>query len=159
LKRIHPLVWLIAAGVLANAYSLTVDHNEFFNDRASTNDRVQINRLPQIDGSSGQKGRRTAQPSTTARQIEGRVTHVRDGDTIEVMGTPIRFAKLDCAELGTPAGERAKRRMAQLVAGEKVQCQLSKRRSYDRVIGECDLQNGQSLSGIMIREGICRRWR
>ena len=37
--------------------------------------------------------------------LTGRVTHVRDGDTIVVGVTPIRFANLDCAELGTAAGE------------------------------------------------------
>jgi endonuclease YncB( thermonuclease family) len=43
------------------------------------------------------------------RTLEGQVTRVRDGDTIAVGGTPVRFANLDCAELGTlqvigPAG-------------------------------------------------------
>jgi endonuclease YncB( thermonuclease family) len=36
--------------------------------------------------------------------LVGPVTHVRDGDTIEVSGVPVRVANLDCAELGTTAG-------------------------------------------------------
>ena len=44
--------------------------------------------------------------------LEGRVAHVRDGDTIVVDRTPIRFAKRDCAELGTVQGAIAKRRMS-----------------------------------------------
>ena len=34
------------------------------------------------------------------RQV-GMVTHVRDGDTIEVRGVPVQIANLDCAERGT----------------------------------------------------------
>ena len=93
------------------------------------------------------------------RELEGRVTHVRDGDTIEVDGVAVRFAELDCAELGTAAGERAKRQMANLVAGQRLQCVLTGRRSYDRMIGECDLMDGRSLSTFMIQDGYCSRWR
>ena len=93
-----------------------------------------------------------------AQTLNGRVSHVRDGDTIEVSGTPIRFKDLDCAELGTAAGERAKQRMITLAAGQRLECRLNGRRSYDRLIGECDLENGRNLSETMIREGYCRRW-
>ena len=40
-------------------------------------------------------------PAPLADVITGIVTHVRDGDTIVVAGTPIRLANLDCAERGT----------------------------------------------------------
>ena len=33
--------------------------------------------------------------------LEGRVTRVRDGDTIEVNGVAIRLSALDCPERGT----------------------------------------------------------
>jgi endonuclease YncB( thermonuclease family) len=39
--------------------------------------------------------------------VVGMVTHVRDGDTIDVRGVPVRIANLDCAERGTSAGDRA----------------------------------------------------
>jgi endonuclease YncB( thermonuclease family) len=83
-----------------------------------------------------------------ARTLTGSVTHVRDGDTIEVSGVPIRFAGLDCAELGTAAGERAKQKMVRLVAGRQLQCELTGRRSYDRMIGECDLRDDCATSGL-----------
>lgn len=89
----------------------------------------------------------------------GRVTHVRDGDTIVVGVTPIRFTDLDCAELGTAAGERAKVRMQEFVGGKTVTCELTGRKSYDRMIGECELGDGRNLSAIMIQEGYCTRWR
>jgi hypothetical protein len=96
--------------------------------------------------------------SSTSSTLNGRVSHVRDGDTIVVSGIPIRFAKLDCAELGTVAGERAKRRMIELASSENVQCYLTGRRSYDRMIGECSLEDGRDLSRTMISEGYCSRW-
>ncbi|MBJ6372741.1 thermonuclease family protein [Sedimentitalea arenosa] len=71
-------------------------------------------------------------PSAPGRSLSGRVSHVRDGDTIEVAGTPIRIAALDCAEKGTAQGNAATRRMRQLVSGERLDCSLTGRRSYDR---------------------------
>jgi endonuclease YncB( thermonuclease family) len=56
--------------------------------------------------------------------IAGPVTHVRDGDTVEVLGTPIRLAKLDCAERGTAAGERATARMRELARAGAFSCSL-----------------------------------
>jgi endonuclease YncB( thermonuclease family) len=93
-----------------------------------------------------------------SREISGVVRHVRDGDTIEVNGTPVRFAKLDCAELGTPEGNRAKQALLELASGERVSCSLSGRKSYDRWVGTCQLESGEAISRYMIREGYCRRW-
>ena len=85
------------------------------------------------------------------------MTHVQDGDTIKVTGVPIRFAGLDCAELGSLKGDRAKRRMMTLAAGRRVECRLTGERSHDRHVGSCTLK-GKNLSRTMIREGYCRRW-
>ena len=101
------------------------------------------------------EGSRTGSSSV----LTGRVSHVRDGDTILVGVTPIRFRDLDCAELGTADGERAKVRMKALVGGNTVTCELTGRKSYDRMIGECDLSDGRNLSEVMIQEGYCTRWR
>lgn len=92
------------------------------------------------------------------REVVGTVTHVRDGDTIEVAGVPIRFGSLDCAESGTSAGDRATRRMRTLVAGQRLTCYLNGRTSYDRKIGSCRLSDGRDLASILIREDYCRRY-
>jgi len=89
----------------------------------------------------------------------GRATHVRDGDTIEVDGRPIRIAALDCAESGTMAGEAATRRMKALVSGGRLKCSLTGERSYDRWIGTCRLASGRDIVSVMIAEGLCRRRR
>ncbi|TRD14540.1 thermonuclease family protein [Palleronia caenipelagi] len=90
--------------------------------------------------------------------LEGRVTHVRDGDTIEIGATPIRLASLDCAELDTAKGQRAKQRMQKLVAGNHLHCRLQGRQSYDREVGNCQLPDGRDIGAIMIRENYCDRF-
>ena len=89
----------------------------------------------------------------------GRVTDIRDGDTIEVAGRPIRIATLDCAETGSAAGDAATRRMRVLVAGQRLTCSLTGEQSYDRWIGSCQLLDGRDIAGVLIREGLCHRWR
>ena len=41
--------------------------------------------------------------------LRGNVTHVRDGDTFEVKGIPVRIAALDCPENSTSSGQKATR--------------------------------------------------
>lgn len=95
---------------------------------------------------------------TALHVIEGPVSHIRDGDTIEVAGTPIRFGSLDCAERGTPAGQMATERLRELIAGQSLTCALNGRTSYDRSIGRCTLPDGRDLAAQMIREGVCGRY-
>nr|WP_235674153.1 thermonuclease family protein [Paracoccus sp. (in: a-proteobacteria)]QXO85662.1 hypothetical protein [Paracoccus sp. (in: a-proteobacteria)] len=97
-------------------------------------------------------------PILAPEKIAGPVTHVRDGDTIEVGGHAIRFGSLDCAELGTPAGQRAKIEMQRLVEGAHLVCRTDGRRSHDRWIGSCNLPDGRDLADIMITRNICRRY-
>lgn len=95
---------------------------------------------------------------TSAETIQGRVTHIRDGDTIEVDGVPIRFGSLDCAERGTRAGEAATVAITQIVEGSTLTCHLNGRSSYDRRIGSCQLTDGTDLGGLMITGGHCSRY-
>jgi endonuclease YncB( thermonuclease family) len=101
------------------------------------------------------------QPEAVSRggpSLTGRVTHVRDADTIEVSGVPVRIANLDCAERGTAAGERAAGRMRQLVTLGPFSCQLAGRKSYDREVGLCALADGRDIGEILIQERQCGRW-
>lgn len=90
--------------------------------------------------------------------LAGQVSHVRGGDTIVVAGTPVRLANLDCAERGTPQGERATERMQQLTLDVDLTCRLTGRQSYDREIGHCAIARGEDIGRILIREGMCGRW-
>lgn len=103
-------------------------------------------------------GRQPEGASRSGLSLSGRVTHVRDADTIEVSGVPVRIANLDCAERGTAAGERATERMRQLVVLGPFSCQLEGRKSYDREVGVCALADGRDVGEILIQERQCGRW-
>ena len=72
--------------------------------------------------------------------LEGRVTHVRDGDTIEVNGAAIRLSALDCPERGTRDGEHANRLAQQFLNTEAV-CELTGAKPCDWLVGYCSIEN------------------
>ena len=71
-------------------------------------------------------------------EFSGTATKVRDGDTIEV-SVPIRIKGLHCPERGEAGGPEAAAAMSALVEGAKLDCTLMRRKSYDRVLGWCDV--------------------
>ena len=72
-------------------------------------------------------------PALADRAIEGRVTVVRDVDTIVVAGTPVRLNGVDGAETSTRIGREARMFMTRLVRGKTVTCQLNGERTGDQV--------------------------
>jgi micrococcal nuclease len=87
-----------------------------------------------------------AEPSTLA----GTVTHVRDGDTIEVSEVPIRLSGVSAPELDEPLGAQSKVFMRDLVLGQPVSCELNGKKTYDRFVGTCYL--GDNDIGILVIE-------
>ena len=101
-----------------------------------------------------------ADPAFADRIIEGRVTVVRDVDTIVVAGTPVRLNGLDGPETSTRVGREARSFMDRLVRGETVTCRLNGDRTYDRWVGICFL-DGQDIAAIAVANGFaldCRRY-
>ncbi len=101
-----------------------------------------------------------AAPALADRTIEGRVTVVRDVDTIVVAGTPVRLNGLDGPETSTRIGRDARAFMVRLVRGETVVCQLNGERTYDRWVGTCFL-DGQDIAAIAVTNGHaldCQRY-
>lgn len=99
--------------------------------------------------------------SAAAGQVlEGRVTKVRDADTIVVAGTPIRINGLDSVESGTAGFREAKLFAQRLVAGKIITCNLTGERTYDRMVGSCYV-DGQDYAAIIIANGHgldCKRY-
>jgi endonuclease YncB( thermonuclease family) len=93
-----------------------------------------------------------AGPAFADRIIEGRVTVVRDVDTIVVGGTPVRLNGVDGPETSTRAGRNARSFMTRLVRGEIVTCDLNVERTYDRWVGVCYLGE-QDIGAIAIANG------
>jgi endonuclease YncB( thermonuclease family) len=99
-------------------------------------------------------------PAFADRLLEGRVTVVRDVDTIVVAGTPVRLNGLVGPETSTRVGREARAFMIHLVRGETVTCQLNGERTYDRWVGNCFL-DGQDIAAIAVTNGHaldCQRY-
>ena len=88
--------------------------------------------------------------------LSGKVTHVRDGDTIEVTGIPIRLSALDCPERGTQKGDTAAR-IAQQFLGSQATCELTGAKTYDRLVGYCEV-DGADFGAYMMNNSSCKVW-
>ena len=89
--------------------------------------------------------------------IEGKITHVRDGDTLEIENIPIRLAALDCPENNTPEGRYATK-IAKQFKDSQASCELTGAKSYDRFVGYCSI-NGEDYGEILISQSTCRVWK
>ena len=99
-------------------------------------------------------------PSEQEREhniLTGVITHVRDGDTIEVAQIPIRLAALDCPEVGSIAGDLAKS-VAQKFLGSQAICFLTGAKSYDRFVAYCEIK-GSDFGESLMQETSCRAWK
>lgn len=85
--------------------------------------------------------------------LSGRISKVRDGDTIEVNRIPIRLKGVSAPELKEPLGPRSKAFMVNLVMGKVVRCELNGERTHDRFVGICYL-DGQDIGEAVIKAGL-----
>ena len=88
--------------------------------------------------------------------LQGTITHVRDGDTFEVQGTPVRISALDCPENSTSSGQKATRFTKQF-KGKQAVCELTGAKTYDRVVGYCSIE-GKDFAQIMVENKFCKFW-
>ena len=88
--------------------------------------------------------------------LEGRITHVRDGDTFEVNGIPVRISALDCPENSTSAGQKVTR-FAKQFKGQTAVCELTGAKTYDRVVGYCSI-GGSDFGKTMMDQTSCKLW-
>ena len=88
--------------------------------------------------------------------LNGTVTHVRDGDTIEVNGVAVRLSALDCPENGTREGDKATR-IAKQFEGSLARCELTGAKTYDRLVGYCSV-GGSDFGLFMMQNSSCKVW-
>lgn len=88
-------------------------------------------------------------------ELSGRVTHVRDGDTIEVDNQAIRIEGLHAPELGTDIGQRAKLYVMELVASKFIICWLNGEETGDRKVGVCFVAR-QDIAANVVADGLGR---
>ena len=92
----------------------------------------------------------------TVSVLRGTITHVRDGDTFEVEGTPVRISALDCPENSTNSGQKATQFTKQF-KGKQAVCELTGAKTYDRVVGYCSIE-GKDFAQIMVDKKFCKFW-
>ena len=98
----------------------------------------------------------SSQPPNSGSVLSGTVTHVRDGDTVEVDGIAIRLAALNCPENKTQKGQFATR-VAKQFEGSKMTCELTGAKTYDRLVGYCSV-NGLDFGRFMMQNSSCKVW-
>ncbi|MDG2299813.1 MAG: thermonuclease family protein [Planktomarina sp.] len=94
--------------------------------------------------------------SRAASILSGRITHVRDGDTFEVNGVPVRISALNCAEDSTNEGQKITR-YAKRFKGKQAICELTGAKTYDRVVGYCFI-DGKDFAQTMMDNTSCKLW-
>ena len=89
--------------------------------------------------------------------LEGNVTKIRDGDTIEVGQIAIRFQGVTCDELNTKKGREARDLLKKLLIGKDVICELNGEMSYERLVGKCNVFDKGDIGRYLIENGYCGR--
>ena len=102
------------------------------------------------------KASETMNDSRAVSILRGTITHVRDGDTFEVKGTPVRISALDCPENNTSSGQKATQFTRQF-KGEQAVCELTGAKTYDRVVGYCSIE-GKDFAQLMVDNKFCKFW-
>jgi len=90
-------------------------------------------------------------------ELTGPVTHVRDGDTIEVGKIPIRLNGLTCDERGTALGDRATAYLRLQIIDKVATCFLNGERTYDRLVGRCATEELGDIGAHLIAQQLCGR--
>lgn len=104
----------------------------------------------------GKQNSATSNVPKAGTKLTGIVTHVRDGDTVEVDGIPIRLAALDCPEKGTQKGDFATK-IAKQFKGLKMTCELTGAKTYDRLVAYCSV-SGIDYGRYMMQNSSCKVW-
>jgi endonuclease YncB( thermonuclease family) len=68
----------------------------------------------------------------------------------------VRLSALDCPENGTQEGDRATE-LAQKFRGTEARCELTGAKSYDRLVGYCDVE-GADFGLYMMQNSSCKVW-
>lgn len=102
--------------------------------------------------------------SATADEIKGKVTRVRDGDTIEIETIPpqllvydpglvVRLKNIDAPEYKQPFGRWSKDVLSSMVAGEFVTVTYSESDKYGRILGVVSTSKSHDVSRDMVAKG------
>lgn len=90
--------------------------------------------------------------------VIGKVTAVKDGDTIEVLSNrtlyKVRLDGIDCPEKKQPWGTQAKSFVSNAAFGKKVRLVISSKDRYGRYLAFVYLPNGKNLNHELLKHGL-----
>lgn len=103
-----------------------------------------------------------AAPAPLAAQSFAGPAQVLDGDTLVMSGERVRLHGIDAPEgsqtcqrggQSWQCGRDAKAMLAEIVAGQTVECLARDRDAYERIVATCRIA-ARDLAGVMVREGM-----
>ena len=99
----------------------------------------------------------TSPVSVIAAALNGKVTRVLDGDTIDVLQDKkpvrVRLANIDAPEKKQAFGSWSSNQLKNLVAGQIVKVTYTQKDRYGRVIGRVYTANGTESNRLMVQSG------
>ncbi len=98
-------------------------------------------------------------PVAQAATLSGHVVGIADGDTITVLDEAkakhrVRLAGIDAPEKAQPFGQKSKQYLSDIVMGELVTVQWSKRDRSDQIVGKVFKSDGRDACLEQIRAGL-----
>lgn len=87
--------------------------------------------------------------------LQGVVEHVRDGDTLELLGRAIRLQGVAAPELRDPLGAESRAALQRLVLGRTIACAPDGTRTHGRIVAVCSV-DGRDLGAALVAAGLAR---
>ncbi|MGA0615932.1 thermonuclease family protein [Paracoccus sp. KR1-242] len=84
--------------------------------------------------------------------------HVHDGDTIGRGKDRIRIWGIDAPELTEPGGPASRAHLRNLIAGQRLTCDLIDVDRYGRRVMRCVLPDGRDVACEMVAAGAAEDW-
>jgi len=89
--------------------------------------------------------------------LAGTITHVRDGDTIEIGGIAVRLQGITCDEMDTRRGQQTQIYLADLISKSYARCTLNGKMTYNRLVGRCGTADIKDIGYHLIEQKYCGR--
>jgi len=99
---------------------------------------------------------------TSCKTYNTQDIYIHDADTIYLDYQPLRFKDINCPELNTPQGIKAKEYLTSLLTRYKdsIQIEIVGKDKYNRDLGTVYIgkYKVRNVSEILIKQGHCREW-
>ena len=88
-------------------------------------------------------------PAAAESKVAGNSAYIRDGNTIEIAGVPIRFDGVSTPDR-KHYGEQSKQSMQGLLASCQARCGPTSTKAYTCFVGTCSIEDGRNFSSPVV---------